>query len=116
MQSTITGRHIEVTPALKNHVDTKLTRLGRHYHPPMSAQITLDVEKLDHKAEGLLKISGEKIYAEATQNDMYAAIDALADKLDRQLKRHKEQRAKRHATPISRLSAEELSGERRKRA
>ncbi|MGH8274153.1 MAG: ribosome hibernation-promoting factor, HPF/YfiA family [Gammaproteobacteria bacterium] len=116
MNSTITGRHVEITPALKAYVEEKLERLERHHAPPTSAQIILDVEKLDHKAEGILQISGETVYADAVEGDMYAAIDALTDKLDRQLKRHKEQRTRRHVTPSSRLSEEEIRGEPRKRA
>lgn len=115
MQSNITGRHIEITPALKDYVDTKINRLDRRHGPFISAQIVLDVEKLDHKAEGILQVSGEKIFADAVNPDMYAAIDALADKLDRQIKRHKEQRVKHHATPVSRLP-EDAFEERRKRA
>lgn len=106
MQSTITGRHIEVTPALKDYVDSKFERLERHHEPPTSAQVILTVEKLSHKAEGILHVAGETVYAEATEQDMYAAIDMLADKLDRQLRRHKERRTDHHSTPVSRLPRE----------
>lgn len=116
MQSTITGRHLEITPALQDYVQTKLSRLERHHEPPTSAQMILTVEKLDHKAEGILQISGETVYAEAVEGDMYAAIDALADKLDRQLRRHKERRTKHHATPTSRLDGMDGQPPRRKRA
>jgi putative sigma-54 modulation protein len=103
MNSTITGRHLEITPALKGYVNEKLERLERHHAPPTSAQVILTVEKLDRKAEGILQISGETVFADAVDGDMYAAIDALADKLDRQLRRHKEQRSNHHVTPSSRL-------------
>lgn len=117
MQSTITGRHMEVTPALKNYVSTKLARLERHHVPPTTTtQVILAVEKLDHKAEAIMKVSGETVCAKAVKNDMYAAIDALMDKLDRQLIRHKEQRSRHHATPVSRLSEEDLMSPVRKRA
>lgn len=116
MQNTITGRHIEVTPALKEYVNTKLERLERHHEPPTSTQMILAVEKLNHKAEGIMKISGETICAKAVEGDMYAAIDAVADKLDRQLKRHKEMRSSHHATPVSRLSDEDFLEGQRKRA
>ena len=99
MQSTITGRHLEITDALRDYVEAKLTRLDRHHEPPTSAQIVLSVEKLDQKAEAILHVSGETIFADAVDTDMYAAIDALADKIDRQLRRHKEKRAEHHATP-----------------
>ncbi len=116
MNSTITGRHLEITPALKAYVNTKLARLERHYEPPTSAQVVLTVDKLDHKAEGILQVFGETVIAEAVDANMYAAIDALADKLDRQLRRHKEQRSDHHVMPSSRLSDNDLRHERRKRA
>lgn len=97
MQNMITGRHLEVTPALKSYVDSKLQRLERHHEPPISAQVVLSVEKLNRKAEAILHFAGETVYAEATDENMYAAIDALADKLDRQLRRHKERRSDHHA-------------------
>jgi len=106
MQSTITGRHMEITQALRDYVETKLERLDRHHEPPTSAQVILTVEKLDQKAEGILHVAGETIFADAVDSDMYAAIDALADKLDRQLRRHKERRTDHHATPVSRLQSE----------
>jgi len=106
MQSTITGRHMEITEALRDYIDTKLKRLDRHHEPPTSAQVILSVEKLDQKAEAILHVSGETIFADAVEQDMYAAIDGLTDKLDRQLRRHKERRTDHHATPVSRLQSE----------
>lgn len=103
MQSTITGRHLEVTPALKSYIENKLARLERHHEPPTSAQVILTVEKLSQKAEGILHVAGETVYAEAVEEDMYAAIDSLADKLDRQLRRHKERRTEHHTTPAARV-------------
>ncbi|MGH8428357.1 MAG: ribosome hibernation-promoting factor, HPF/YfiA family [Gammaproteobacteria bacterium] len=102
MQNTITGRHLDITPALKDYVESKFERLERHHEPPTSVQVILTVEKLDHKAEGILRVSGETVYAESTDENMYAAIDALADKLDRQLRRHKGKRTNHHATPGAR--------------
>lgn len=103
MQSTITGRHLDVTPALRDYVNSKLARLERHHEPPTSTQVILSVENLDHKAEAILQLRGDTVYAEASQPDMYAAIDVLADRLDRQLLRHKERRTDHHATPAARL-------------
>ena len=103
MQNTITGRHLDVTPALKDYVESKLERLERHHEPPTSVQVILTVEKLDHKAEGILRVSGETVYAESTDENMYAAIDALADKLDRQLRRHKGKRTNHHAAHAVRM-------------
>ncbi len=106
MQNTITGRHVEITPALKDYVESKFERLERHHEPPTSAQVILTVEKLDHKAEAIVHVAGETVYAEAVDADMYAAIDALADKLDRQLRRHKERKTEHHATPLGRMRGE----------
>ncbi len=103
MQTSITGRHIELTPALRNYVNNRLERLDRHHEPPTSAQIVLTVNKLDHKVEAKLQLAGKTVYAEAVDRDMYAAIDALADKLDRQLVRHKERRTDHQAVSTSRL-------------
>lgn len=103
MQNTITGRHLEITPALKDYVNTKLARLERHYDPAPPAQVVLSVENLDHKAEAILQVKGETLFAEALKSDMYAAIDILADRLDRQLLKHKERRTQHHATSPARL-------------
>lgn len=107
MQITITGRHVDVTPALKNYVDAKFDRLRRHHEPPTSAQVILTVEKVSHKAEAILHLAGETVFAEATEEDMYAAIDALADKLDRQLRRHKERQSDHHSTPVARIPGQD---------
>lgn len=106
MQSKITGRHLEITPALKDYVETKLARLERHHEPPTSVQIILAVEKLDQKAEAIVHVAGGTVFADAVEQDMYAAIDALADKLDRQLRRHKERRTDHHAVSSARQSGE----------
>ncbi len=106
MQNAITGRHLEVTEALKDYVNTKLARLERHHEPPISSQVILSVENLDHKAEAILQLRGETVYAEASESDMYAAIDVLSDRLDRQLLKHKERSTDHHATPAARLNIE----------
>ncbi len=90
MQIDLTGHHIDITPALREYVDSKMQRLERHFDHVTDTHVVLSVEKLRHKAEATLQISGATVHADATDEDMYAAIDALADKLDRQLKRHKE--------------------------
>jgi putative sigma-54 modulation protein len=106
MHNTITGRHLEITPALKTYVNTKLARLERHHDPATSTQVILSVENLDHKAEAILQLAGETLFAEATAPDMYAAIDVLADRLDRQLLKYKERQTNHHATPAVRLKTE----------
>lgn len=103
MQTSITGRHIELTDAIKDYVENKLKRLERHQHSLMNAEVILSVNKLVQKAEAKLDLDGFNIYAEAEDKDLYAAIDALTDKLDRQVHRHKEQLTDHQAIPSSRL-------------
>lgn len=90
MQINLSGHHVDVTPALKDYVTNKLQRLERHFDHVTNAHVTLTIEKLQQKAEATIHVSGGNLFADAVDEDMYAAIDALADKLDRQIKRHKE--------------------------
>lgn len=90
MQITLTGHQLEITPALRDYVDTKMARLERHFDNIMNVHVVLSVEKLTQKADANLQISGAHLAATAEHEDMYAAIDALTDKLDRQVKKHKE--------------------------
>ena len=97
MQLTITGHHIDVTPALKSKVESKLSKLERHFDHLTDIHCILTVEKLQHKAEATVHLSGGTIHAEAIDEDMYAAIDALIDKLSRQVTKHKEKLTDHHA-------------------
>ncbi len=90
MQITISGHHVEVTEPLREYVLSKLERLERHFDQITNVDVTLIVEKLVQKAEANVHVSGADIFANAESEDMYAAIDSLADKLDRQLIKHKE--------------------------
>ncbi len=90
MNLKITGHHIEVTPALHDYVTNKLDRVIRHFDHVTSVQVILSVAKLKQKAEVTLHVRGKDIYADADDADLYAAIDAVADKLDRQIVKHKE--------------------------
>ena len=92
MQIRLSGHHVDVTPALKDYVSNKLERLLRHFDNVTNAHVVLSVEKLRQRAEATIHLAGGNLFAEAEDEDMYAAIDALADKLDRQIKRHKEKR------------------------
>lgn len=97
MQLTLTGHHLEVTPALREYVGAKLGRLERHFDQLTDIHCILTVEKLSHKAEATVHLSGGTIHADSVQQDMYAAIDGLIDKLDRQVKKHKEKLTDHHA-------------------
>lgn len=90
MQINLTGHHVEVTDALRDYVISKFERLERHFDHISNVHVILNVEKLAQIAEATLHVSGGEIFANAEHEDMYAAIDALVDKLDRQVKKHKE--------------------------
>lgn len=90
MQVNITGHHLDLTDALREYVHNKLGRLERHYDQISNVQVTLSVEKERQKSEAILNVKGGQIFADAEHDDMYASIDAMVDKLDRQLLKHKE--------------------------
>ena len=98
MQISITGHHIEVTEPLRTYVNKKMDRILRHYDQMIDVHYVLSVEKLRHIAEATLRVPGSDIHANAEAADMYAAIDALADKLDRLVKKRKEIDTEHHAT------------------
>lgn len=89
MNFNITGHHVTITDALKAYVEEKLARVEGHFGNITGTQITLKVEKYLHKAEATMQLSGNTIHADAEKEDMYAAIDDLVDKLDKQVRRYK---------------------------
>lgn len=90
MQVTISGHHIDVTSALRDFVNSKLEKLERHFDQITSVNVTLSIEKQRQMADATIHIAGADVVANAAHEDMYAAIDLLTDKLDRQLIKHKE--------------------------
>ena len=96
MQINLTGHHIDLTDSLRDYVETKLEKLERHFDQVVDVQVILTVEKLRQKAEATVHLSGNNIFAEDTEADMYAAIDGLIDKLDRQVVKHKEKLTNHH--------------------
>jgi putative sigma-54 modulation protein len=96
MQMNLTGHHVEITEALREYVNTKLLRLERHFDHLTNIHCILTVEKLRHRAEAKLNVSGHTLFADSVEDDMYAAIDTLVDKLDRQIKKHKEKVQNHH--------------------
>lgn len=90
MQINITGHHVEITDALKNYVTEKMQKLTRHFDHVTIAHTILSVEKQGQKAEATVHASGKDLFAEHTGDNMYAYIDGLVDKLDRQIIKHKE--------------------------
>jgi len=97
MQLNLTGHHVEITPALRDYVRNKLDRIVRHFDNVIDVHCILTVEKLRQKAEARLNVSGNTLYADSVEEDMYAAIDAMIDKLDRQVRRHKDKLTDHHA-------------------
>jgi len=97
MHLQLTGHHLEITPALRSYVEKKLERVVRHFDQVMDVHVVLTVEKLVHKAEATLHMSGETVHVMSTDENMYAAIDSLADKLDRRVVKHKEKVSDHHA-------------------
>ena len=90
MQLTISGHHLDVTTALREYVTAKISRLDKHHDQITNTHVILSVDKLQQKAEATLHIAGADLFANAESQDLYAAIDLLSDKLDRQLIKHKE--------------------------
>ncbi|MDO9370999.1 MAG: ribosome-associated translation inhibitor RaiA [Gammaproteobacteria bacterium] len=96
MHISLSGHHVEITPALRSYLTGKLERVQRHFDQVTEMKVILSVAKLRQKAEATLNINGSSLHADAEDEDMYAAIDALADKLDRQIKKHKEKITDHH--------------------
>ena len=96
MRIDIHGQQIEVTQALRDYVESKLERLPRHFEQPLDVRVLLMLDKPDHKAEATLNISGKTLHADASNQDMYGAIDLLADKLDRMAVKLKEKMKDHH--------------------
>jgi putative sigma-54 modulation protein len=89
MNLTIRGHHLDITPAMREYVLIKVARIKRHFDHVIDLSVILTVEKLNQKAEITLHMRGKDVHCEAIDGDMYAAIDLVADKLDRQVLRHK---------------------------
>ena len=96
MQISVTGHHIDITDSLRSYVESKFERLERHFEHITNIHVILTVEKERQKAEATVHVNRGNLFAENEQEDMYAAIDGLTDKLDRQLKKHKEKLTDHH--------------------
>lgn len=95
MQINLSGHHIEVTPSMREYVNEKFEKLERHFDHINNVYVVLKVEKLRQIAESTLHVNGSELFASVEHENMYAAIDNLIDKLDRQVLKHKE-KIKRH--------------------
>jgi putative sigma-54 modulation protein len=97
MNIDLTGHHVSITEALRSYVADKMSRLERHFDHVTSTHVVLNVEKERHIAEATILVPGKKdVHANCVHADMYAAIDMLVDKLDRQILRHKEKLTNHH--------------------
>ena len=96
MNLHITGHHLEITPALRDYIQSKLERITNHFDHVIDVKVTLSVEKVQQKAEATVHVPGNDIHAECSNDDMYSAIDLLADKLDRQVLKFKEKISDHH--------------------
>jgi len=100
MQLNLTGHHIDITDSLRNYVEEKMVRIERHFDKVTNTHVILTVESQRHKAEATIHVRGNNIFAESTEENMYAAIDGLIDKLDRQVKKHKEKITDHHQKDV----------------
>lgn len=96
MNLKVSGHHLDVTPAIQGYIEEKMARIARHFDQVMDVDIILCVDKLEQKVEAKVHLSGKDLYCESIDADMYAAIDGLADKLDRVVLKHKERLVDHH--------------------
>ena len=100
MDVTVAGHHVDVTESLREYVESKMARLERHSDQMTDIHCILTVEKLEHRAEATIHLSGGTIHADSVEENMYAAVDTLIDKLDRQVIKHKEKLTDHHAREV----------------
>ena len=103
MQLNVSGHHVEVTDSLRDYVESKIEKIARHFDIVSDVQCILTVEKLRHKAEATASVNGGTIYCDHTEEDMYAAIDGLVDKLERRVRKYKEKLVDHHAKRQSKV-------------
>jgi len=107
MNINLTGRHLEITPAIREHVTTKLGKIKRHFDNVIDISVILSVDKLKQKAEATVHMSGKTVFAETDDTNLYVAIDNLVDLLDRQILKHKDKSsARRHDDTSGQVAAE----------
>ena len=90
MNLHLTGHHLKITPAIRSHVESKLSKLTSHFDHVIDVHVMMTIEKLMHKVEATVHLAGKDLFCESSSEDMYAAIDELAHKLDRAIIKHKE--------------------------
>ncbi len=96
MNLNLSGHHLEITPPLRDYVQAKMERITNHFDQVIDVKVTLSVEKLKQKIEVTMHVPGSDLHAECSDDNMYSAIDLIADKLDRQVLKHKEKQGDHH--------------------
>jgi putative sigma-54 modulation protein len=107
MNLNLTGRHLEITPAIREHTLAKLDKVKRHFDHVIDINVILSVDKLAQKAEASVHVSGKTIFAETEDSNLYVAIDALVDSLDRQVLKHKEKHTARRHDETGKIESKE---------
>lgn len=107
MNLNLTGRHLEITPAIRQHVTDKIGKIKSHFDNVMDVTVILSVDKLRQKAEGSVHLSGKNVFVECEDENLYVAIDAMIEKLDRQIIKHKEKHAARRHDDSGKFAAAE---------
>ena len=92
MNLNVSGHHLAVTPAIRSYVSVKIERIRRHFDHVIDVHVILSVSKIRQKAEVTLRVRGKDLHCECEEADLYAAIDLLVDKLDRQVLKYKDRR------------------------
>ncbi len=107
MNLNLTGRHLEITPAIRQHVTEKVAKIKNHFDNVIDVDIVLSVDKLKQKAEANVHISGKTVFVECEDSNLYVAIDSMVEKLDRQILKHKEKYAARRHDVSGKYAAAE---------
>lgn len=107
MNLQITGHHLEVTPAIREYIENKLERVTRHFDHVIDTKVMLSVEPLKHRAEVTMHVRGKDIHCESTQENLYAAIDILIDKVDRKVVQYKDKTKSHSHEPAKRQIVDE---------
>ncbi|MCF6300099.1 MAG: ribosome-associated translation inhibitor RaiA [Proteobacteria bacterium] len=103
MQLRITGHQLEVTQPIREYINTKFDKIKRHFDQVLNVHVIISVEKLRHKSEATMHIGGKDFFADSTEEHLYASIDLLTDKLDKQIRRHKDKATNHHREEAHRM-------------
>src|SRR3546814_9615028 len=108
MNLSISGRHLEVTPAIREYVTNKMARVSRHFDNVIDTQVILSIDRLKHTAEVTMRLRGKDIHCEAVDENLYSAIDLLADKIDRQVIKYQNKMQNHAHEPVNRQEQHEV--------